>query len=247
MGLKPSVEQARFEYSPLGKIFNKRLDKNGEKERLFKMLENIEGKIKNENRKESAPITNEEELEVLKDESTIADKKPKEIMLLKDKLDFILKTFDSNFKSAGKNFLKKLAKDEKKIDYNNLFFKIEDNSVAKDVNFLKEFGTLYDLLIYLLWFTLILFDLFTIRMTISAKDQIIFLEAINTLKTIISSMKTDIKDQSEEGKKNIFAKQENVFSNAEIFRIKSGELIEQFLKSNIISKDEKFYDAPKKS
>ena len=126
-------------------------------------------------------------------------------------------------------------------------FKIEDNSVAKDVNFLKEFGTLYDLLIYLLWFTLILFDLFTIRMTISAEDQIMFLEAINTLKTIISSMKTDIKDQSEEGKKNIFAKQENVFSNAEIFRIKSGELIEQFLKSNIISKDEKFYDAPKKS
>ena len=143
--------------------------------------------------------------------------------------------------------MKSLLKMKKKIDYNNLSFKIEDNSVAKDVNFLKEFGTLYDLLIYLLWFTLILFDLFTIRMTTSAKDQIMFLEAINTLKTIISSMKTDIKDQSEEGKKNIFAKQENVFSNAEIFRIKSGELIEQFLKSNIISKDEKFYDAPKKS
>ena len=143
--------------------------------------------------------------------------------------------------------MKSLLKMKKKIDYNNLSFKIEDNSVAKDVNFLKEFGTLYDLLIYLLWFTLILFDLFTIRMTTSAKDQIMFLEAINALKTIISSMKTDIKDQSEEGKKNIFAKQENVFSNAEIFRIKSGELIEQFLKSNIISKDEKFYDAPKKS
>ena len=120
-----------------------------------------------------------------------------------------------------------------------MFFQIEDKSVPKCVDFLKEFGTLYDLLIYLLNNS--------IRMTTSAKDQIMFLEAINTLKTIISSMKTDIKDQSEEGKKNIFAKQENVFSNAEIFRIKSGELIEQFLKSNIISKDEKFYDAPKKS
>ena len=84
-------------------------------------------------------------------------------------------------------------------------------------------------------------------MTTSAKDQIMFLEAINTLKAIISSMKTDIKDQSEEEKKKIFAKQENVFSNAEILRIKRGELIEHFLKNNIISKDEKFYDAPKKS
>ena len=76
LGLKPSiVEQARFEYSPLGKIFNKGLDKNDKKEGLFKRLENIEGKIKNKNKKESEPIKNEEQLEVLKDESTIADKK----------------------------------------------------------------------------------------------------------------------------------------------------------------------------
>ena len=119
-----------------------------------------------------------------------------------------------------------------------MLFKIEDKSVPKDVDFLKEFGTLYDLLIYLLNNS--------IRMTTSAKDQIMFLEAINALKTIISSMKTDIKDQSEEEKKKIFAKQENVLGNAEILLIKIGELIEQFLKNNIISKDEKLYDAPKK-
>ena len=41
--------------SPLGKIFNKGLDKNDKKEGLFKRLENIEGKIKNENEKESEP------------------------------------------------------------------------------------------------------------------------------------------------------------------------------------------------
>ena len=116
---------------------------------------------------------------------------------------------------------------------------LKQKSVAKDVYFLKEFGTLYDLLIYLLNNS--------IRMTTSAKDQIMFLEAINALKTIISSMKTDIKDQSEEEKKKIFAKQENVLSNAEMLLVKRGELIEQFLKNNIISKDEKFYDAPKKS
>ena len=71
-------------------------------------------------------------------------------MLLKDKLDYIFKDFDTNFNSTGKYFLKKLAKDEQKIDYNNLFFEIDDKSVVKDVDFLKEIGTLYDLLIYLL-------------------------------------------------------------------------------------------------
>ena len=43
LGLKPStVEQARFEYSPLGKIFNEGLNKNDQKEGLFKRLKDIE-------------------------------------------------------------------------------------------------------------------------------------------------------------------------------------------------------------
>ena len=42
LGLKPStIEQAKFEYSPLGKIFNKVLDKDAKKEGLFKSLENV--------------------------------------------------------------------------------------------------------------------------------------------------------------------------------------------------------------
>ena len=42
LGLKPStVEQAKFEYSPLGKVFNKRLNEDDKKEGLFKRLENI--------------------------------------------------------------------------------------------------------------------------------------------------------------------------------------------------------------
>ena len=45
MGLKPStVEQAKFEYSPLGKIFNKGLSEDDKKEGLFKRLKNIEDK-----------------------------------------------------------------------------------------------------------------------------------------------------------------------------------------------------------
>ena len=45
LDLKPSgVEQAKFEYSPLGKVFNKELDKEDTKEGLFKRLENIKDK-----------------------------------------------------------------------------------------------------------------------------------------------------------------------------------------------------------
>ena len=56
LGLKPSnVEQARFEYSLLGKIFKKGLGKNVKKAGLFKRLENIKGK-------------NEEQLQVIKDQ-----------------------------------------------------------------------------------------------------------------------------------------------------------------------------------
>ena len=45
LGLKPStVEQAKFEYSPLGKVFTKGLDKDDKKEWLLKRLKNIENK-----------------------------------------------------------------------------------------------------------------------------------------------------------------------------------------------------------
>ena len=45
LGYKPSVlEQAKFDYSPLGNIFTKGLDKHDQKERLFKRLEDIKNK-----------------------------------------------------------------------------------------------------------------------------------------------------------------------------------------------------------
>ena len=60
LGLKLStVEQAKFEYSPVGKIFNKGLDKDKDKkEGLLKRLKNIEGK-------------NEEQLKAVKDQNKI--------------------------------------------------------------------------------------------------------------------------------------------------------------------------------
>ena len=44
-GYKPSVvEQAKFDYSPLGKFFNKGLNEEDKKEGLLKRLKNIEDK-----------------------------------------------------------------------------------------------------------------------------------------------------------------------------------------------------------
>ena len=43
LGLKPNtVEQAKFEYSPLDKILNKGLSEDNKKKGLFKRLKNIE-------------------------------------------------------------------------------------------------------------------------------------------------------------------------------------------------------------
>ena len=45
LDLKPrTVEQAKFEYFPLGKIFNKGLSEKDRKEGLFKRIKNVEGK-----------------------------------------------------------------------------------------------------------------------------------------------------------------------------------------------------------
>ena len=45
LGYKPSVfEQAKFDYSPLGNIFTKGLDKHDQEKGLFKRLENIKDK-----------------------------------------------------------------------------------------------------------------------------------------------------------------------------------------------------------
>ena len=47
LDLKPStIEQARFEYSPLGKIFNKGLSEDDKKEGLFKRLKILKIKMK---------------------------------------------------------------------------------------------------------------------------------------------------------------------------------------------------------
>ena len=48
LGLKPStIEQTKFEYFPLGKIFNKGFDEDDKKEGLFRRLKNFENAQRN--------------------------------------------------------------------------------------------------------------------------------------------------------------------------------------------------------
>ena len=42
------VLKAKFEYSPLGKVFNNGLDESDKKEGILKKLKNIEGKSENQ-------------------------------------------------------------------------------------------------------------------------------------------------------------------------------------------------------
>ena len=49
LGYKPDAfEQAKFEYSPLGKVFTDELDKSDKNEGLSKRLKNIEDKSNNQ-------------------------------------------------------------------------------------------------------------------------------------------------------------------------------------------------------
>ena len=59
LGLKPSTtEQAKFEYSPLSKVFTKGLDEDDKKEGLFKGLKNIESKNEDQSKKQLDAIKN---------------------------------------------------------------------------------------------------------------------------------------------------------------------------------------------
>ena len=65
LALKPSnIEQTKFEYSPLGKFFNKGLSKDDKKEGLFKRLENI--KDKNDKQLQAIKDQGEKQLKELK-------------------------------------------------------------------------------------------------------------------------------------------------------------------------------------
>ena len=80
---KPDVVQkAKFEYSPLGQVFNKGLDTSDKKEGLLKRLKNIEGK--NEQQLEAIRSQGCRQLEAIRD--FIVTNRPKEIKFNGEKM-----------------------------------------------------------------------------------------------------------------------------------------------------------------
>ena len=70
LGYKPSVfEPARFEYSPLGKIFNKGLNEEDKNKGLLKILRNIEGK--NEQKLKVSEAQGKKQLDAIKNIKTL--------------------------------------------------------------------------------------------------------------------------------------------------------------------------------
>ena len=175
LGYKPNViQKAKFEYSPLGKVFNKGLDESNQKEELLKRLKNFEGKNKDQldeikyqgqkqldviekQGKNNLKSINKQEKQLKKNknqkekliEKIEREEKSEKIALLRDNLNNILMVYDMDISIKGKNILRKLADDEKNINYKNLFFK-SGNLAIDNYDFFKRFGTLYDLLIDLL-------------------------------------------------------------------------------------------------
>ena len=97
LGYKPSViEQVKFDYSALGKVFNKGLDKDDQKEGLFKRLKIIERNIKGETEKQSKAIKNEKQPTKLKELNLIEISKPLWIKLSIENFNSLIKDVIEN-------------------------------------------------------------------------------------------------------------------------------------------------------
>ena len=121
LGLKTStVEQAKFEYSPLGRIFNKGLSEEDKKEGLFKRLKNIEDK-------------NEKLLEV----------KNKTEENIKEVTDFVYQPLSFE----AKELIEEIKAIQKDVDYRKLKIR-GGNNVDYDFSDYKTFKELFRDLYY---------------------------------------------------------------------------------------------------
>ena len=124
---KPSVlEQAKFDYSPLGKIFNKGLPKKG----LLKNVKKKLGiktkscwkqlKIKNEKQLKAIENQGKKQLDVIEKNNELKDDKAKNKTFLKDELKKLIESYPDPCSIFVKNELKRLANSEKNTDYKKL-------------------------------------------------------------------------------------------------------------------------------
>ena len=123
------IEQAKFDYSPLGKVFTKGLDKDDKEEGILKKLKNIE-------------IKNKKQLEAIEKNNQLKDDETKSVVLLKGGLEELIKSYPTSFITFVKNELKQLKTKEKDIDYK----KLSQEIFFDGVSFLEKCGTPYMLL-----------------------------------------------------------------------------------------------------
>ena len=150
MGLKPStVEQAKFEYSPLRKIFNKGLDKEEEKkEGLLKRLKNIETN-QNSNNNDKSNLSN------ARSESSTKkfindDERQTSFEYLQDNTKQFFLAYSDIFDSDLKELFNYIGSEEKKsVDYELLSRQILLPS-GNVFSFLNEHGDLYNFWLILL-------------------------------------------------------------------------------------------------
>ena len=174
LGYIPSVfEQTKFDYSPLGKVFNKGLDdKEDEKEGLLKKLKNIEENqnvnstdknkktndesestsVKSELSKKTSVRDDELERSVYSPDvanmegiDILGSKDEIETSYLKDDLEVFFLDYPDIFDSDLKIFFENNASQEKEnTDYKLLSREITTPS-KKTFSFLQKHGNLYDL------------------------------------------------------------------------------------------------------
>ena len=146
LGIKPDViQKAKFDYSPLGKVFNKGLDESDKKVGLLKRLKNIEGKseqqlqtIKNQETKQVGTIENEDEDED-EDMQTFYKKLRGEIPREETSIfNTIVKFNESEDARKEANRLKNLRNT---INYDKLFILVGNNRKVHDFSQYMELDT----------------------------------------------------------------------------------------------------------
>ena len=130
LGYKPSVvEQAKFDYSTLGKAFNKGLTEEGNKEGLLRSVKNIRDKnekllkaTEDKNEKQLKAIENKgkKQLDAIKKNNELKDDKGKNETLLKDGLKELIQLYLDYFSTFVKSELKQPAISKENIDYKKL-------------------------------------------------------------------------------------------------------------------------------
>ena len=125
MGLKSStIEQTKFEFSPFGKIFNKRLDENDQKWGLFKRLENIQDK--NEEQLQAINDQGEKQLKELKNiDTTRTLKAIGKITKKNDEANKLLSEFKKIDETLDNAELVCTKTDGTKYDFNRFLFPLK--------------------------------------------------------------------------------------------------------------------------